>query len=380
MANNIFTPTPGYTYGQLPANPNAAYNTWGSQGPINPYIVFGPGYTPGLYNPNTGTPLPQQPLQPIVNSGGGDDSFPDPTTPTGSGYSFGGSGSNSLFGGGVAGPSTSPGYTGPYDQGNPLATGNQGFMNELGKTINDYFSSGGIIGGIINAFSGTPTAPKTYDSVQYAQEVGVASPVKTFSSPGISQATVGTGGTISGSVTGDKGPSTVSWTGTDADGNTTGTITTDSMGQTDVTSYGGGAYSIDVGDAEEVGWEDPGTTSSSSSDSDSGSKIVCTAMNEDYGFGSYRNAIWLKYAELNYKDKPEMEVGYHAIFRPLLKIRKKWYGKPIYAWMKHVARHRSVDLRAEMYGKKRDRIGQFWRILLEPLCYFVGKRISKGDK
>jgi len=104
-------------------------------------------------------------------------------------------------------------------------------------------------------------------------------------------------------------------------------------------------------------------------------KIVCTAMNDDYGFGAYRNAIWLKYAELNYKDKPEMEKGYHAIFKPLLKIRKKWYGKPIYAWMKHVARHRSVDLRAEMYGKKRDRIGQAWRFVLEPLCYLVGKRL-----
>ena len=104
-------------------------------------------------------------------------------------------------------------------------------------------------------------------------------------------------------------------------------------------------------------------------------KIVCTAMNDDYGFGAYRNAIWLKYSELNYKDKPEMEKGYHAIFKPLLKIRKKWYGKPIYAWMKHVAKHRSVDLRAEMYGKKRDRIGQAWRFVLEPLCSLVGKRI-----
>ena len=106
-------------------------------------------------------------------------------------------------------------------------------------------------------------------------------------------------------------------------------------------------------------------------------KIVCTAMNDDYGFGAYRNAIWLKYSELNYKDKPEMEKGYHAIFKPLLKIRKKWYGKPIYALLKHIAKHRSVDLRAEMYGKKRDRIGQAWRFVLEPLCYLVGKRLMR---
>ena len=107
------------------------------------------------------------------------------------------------------------------------------------------------------------------------------------------------------------------------------------------------------------------------------SKIVCTAMNDDYGFGVYRNAIWLKYAEMNYKDKPEMEKGYHALCLPMLRIRKKWYGKPTYAWLKHVAKHRTADLKAEMYGKKRDRIGQAWRFILEPLCYFVGKRLMR---
>jgi hypothetical protein len=106
-------------------------------------------------------------------------------------------------------------------------------------------------------------------------------------------------------------------------------------------------------------------------------KIVCTAMNDDYGFGAYRNAIWLKYSELNYKDKPEIEKGYHALCLPMLRIRKKWYGKPTYAWLKHVAKHRTADLKAEMYGKKRDRIGQAWRFVLEPLCYFVGKRLMK---
>ena len=108
-----------------------------------------------------------------------------------------------------------------------------------------------------------------------------------------------------------------------------------------------------------------------------GNKVICTAMNHDYGFGSYRNAIWIKYSEKNYKDKPEMEKGYHALCLPMLKIRKKWYGKPIYAWLKHVAKHRTADLKAEMYGKKRDRIGQAWRFILEPLCYFVGKRLMR---
>lgn len=178
MATNIFSPWSGktysYNYGANLGGGNSAYNIWGSQS-NNPYIVFGPSYQPGYYNPNTGTPIAQP--QPLQVSTGGDDSFPDTTPPTGSGYSFGGNGSNSWFGGGVAGPSTSPGYSGPYDQGNPLATGNQGFMNELGKAVNDYVSGGGILGMTANAIGGLfgePAANNDYNAKSYAQEVGVA--------------------------------------------------------------------------------------------------------------------------------------------------------------------------------------------------------------
>jgi len=178
MATNIFSPWSGqtysYDYGANLGGGNSAYNIWGSQS-NNPYIVFGPSYQPGYYNPNTGTPIAQP--QPLQVSTGGDDSFPDTTPPTGSGYSFGGNGSNSWFGGGVAGPSTSPGYSGPYDQGNPLATGNQGFMNELGKAVNDYFSNGGVLGMAANAIGGLfgePAANNDYNAKSYAQEVGVA--------------------------------------------------------------------------------------------------------------------------------------------------------------------------------------------------------------
>ena len=115
---------------------------------------------------------------------------------------------------------------------------------------------------------------------------------------------------------------------------------------------------------------------SGGSDSSGSDKVVCTAMNEDYGFGAYRQAIWLKYSE-DHLTKAH-EVGYHAMFLPLLSIRKKWYGKPVYALLKHIARHRTADLRAEMQGKKRDRIGQAWRLILEPLVYTIGR--IKGAK
>ena len=114
----------------------------------------------------------------------------------------------------------------------------------------------------------------------------------------------------------------------------------------------------------------------SGSDKDDGGKVVCTAMNEDYGFGSYRQAIWLKYSE-DHLTKAH-EVGYHAMFLPLLAVRHKWYGKPIYSLLKHIARHRTADLRAEMQGTKRNRIGQAWRFVLEPLVYTIGR--IKGAK
>jgi hypothetical protein len=103
------------------------------------------------------------------------------------------------------------------------------------------------------------------------------------------------------------------------------------------------------------------------------SKIVCTAMNEDYGFGSYRNAIWLKYAKDNLTEYHEK--GYHAIFRPLLKLGREKSPK-LYAALKHIARHRTADLRAEMKDNgKRDTLGRAYRAVLEPVCYIVGRII-----
>jgi len=104
------------------------------------------------------------------------------------------------------------------------------------------------------------------------------------------------------------------------------------------------------------------------------SKIVCTAMNEAYGFGSFRNKIWLAYSAKNLTKAHE--AGYHALFLPLVSAgyrQDKWYSKPLRAVLENIARHRSADLRAEMRGTKRDRVGQAYRFILEPLCYAVGK-------
>lgn len=135
-------------------------------------------------------------------------------------------------------------------------------------------------------------------------------------------------------------------------------------------------YTADVPSASQGGY-DP--TSGYDSDTDSGGggssgKIVCTAMNESYGFGSFRNRIWLAYAAKHLTK--EHEKGYHALFLPLVDIayrKQTIISKPLRAVLENIARHRSADLRAEMRGSKRDTIGRVYRAILEPLCYFVGK-------
>ena len=261
MATNIFSPWSGktysYDYGSNLGGGNSAYNIWGSQS-NNPYIVFGPSYQPGYYNPNTGTPITQP--QPLQVSTGGDDSFPDTTPPTGSGYSFGGNGSNSWFGGGVAGPSTSPGYSGPYDQGNPLATGNQGFMNELGKAVNDYVSSGGLLGITANAIGslfGEPAANNDYNAKSYAQEVGVAEGAgpKTFS--GVSVAQQLADAKIAEQMAADMAAQQANYT----NGQLTGGVSYAGTGGSDNFGYGagsgydsdGGYSGTDAGDAAAAG-------------------------------------------------------------------------------------------------------------------------------
>jgi hypothetical protein len=98
-----------------------------------------------------------------------------------------------------------------------------------------------------------------------------------------------------------------------------------------------------------------------------GGKIVCTMMNESYGFGSFRNKIWLRHS----KDlAPEYQKGYHKIFLPLVKLSKT--NKVLKIMLEHIAVHRTIDIRQESRGKVH-LLGRVYRKILEPICYLVGK-------
>lgn len=99
-----------------------------------------------------------------------------------------------------------------------------------------------------------------------------------------------------------------------------------------------------------------------------GGKIVCTMMNKSYGFGSFRNKIWMKF----HKDlSPEYQKGYHKIFLPLVKIAKK--NKIVRKILEHIAVHSTIDMRQSMRGKKH-LLGRLYRKIILPICYWAGKK------
>jgi hypothetical protein len=115
----------------------------------------------------------------------------------------------------------------------------------------------------------------------------------------------------------------------------------------------------------------PGSTSSWTT---AGGKVVCTAMNEAYGFGSFRQAIWLEHSRINLSKAHE--VGYHAIFKPLVSYaygtgRRGWLGGLTRRVLERIARRRTSDIWMSKKNKV-DVEGRIYRIILEPLCYAVG--------
>jgi hypothetical protein len=131
---------------------------------------------------------------------------------------------------------------------------------------------------------------------------------------------------------------------------------------TKLQAYLGAAYGAPVGQVTQT-------------QSSGGGKIVCTAMNNEYGFGSFRNAIWLAQS----KDlDPAYEKGYHKLFLPLVNYayksgKKNPLQRILRGVLEHIARHRTADIWKQKRGKNRDTYGMIYRAILEPICYAVGK-------
>ena len=118
-----------------------------------------------------------------------------------------------------------------------------------------------------------------------------------------------------------------------------------------------------------------GATTGSANGGDKGSdsgKIVCTMMNESYGFGSFRNKIWMKF---HGNISPEYQKGYHKLFLPLVNYAKQKgiTNKIIKNILEHIAVHSTIDMRQALRGK-RHLLGRIYRKVILPLCYWAGRK------
>ena len=103
-----------------------------------------------------------------------------------------------------------------------------------------------------------------------------------------------------------------------------------------------------------------------------GGKIVCTMMNESYGFGSFRNKIWMKF---HGNISPEYQKGYHKLFLPLVNYAKQKgiTNKIIKNILEHIAVHSTIDMRQSLRGKTH-MLGRVYRKIILPLCYWAGRK------
>ena len=121
---------------------------------------------------------------------------------------------------------------------------------------------------------------------------------------------------------------------------------------------------------EQAAVQQAADSSGAGSESD---KIVCTAMNNAYGFGSFRQTIWLKHSR---NLDPAYQTGYHRLFRPLIKYAYTEDSLPnriVKKWLEGVAKRRTADIWLQQRNNKRHLGGRIERAILEPICYIVGK-------
>ena len=109
-------------------------------------------------------------------------------------------------------------------------------------------------------------------------------------------------------------------------------------------------------------------------------KIVCTTLNEIYGFGGFRNKLWMKYNNYDkarYLPNPEiLELGYHKLFGKLTEMMP---SSPLLTKvLRRIARVRTDRIRREMTGKPLTLESKIYAAILIPTHYVIGWLIHKG--
>ena len=109
-------------------------------------------------------------------------------------------------------------------------------------------------------------------------------------------------------------------------------------------------------------------------------KIVCTTLNQMYGFGSFRNKIWMKYNDYENALYPSnskiLELGYHKVFGKLTEMMPT--SPLLTKILRRMARVRTDRLKREMSGKPITFESKLYPTIIRPIFYIAGWLVHKG--
>ena len=149
---------------------------------------------------------------------------------------------------------------------------------------------------------------------------------------------------------------------------------TRSDAQSFVNKYGSEEQKQNFKAAKEQNRRDQLTSQFKSEEGDTGGgkSIVCTAMYQTTGLQDWKKAmkIWYIYQK-KYLTEAHQK-GYHWLFKPFVKGMHK--NKIIKMIGAHVAKHRTQHLKHVMFNSKPSLLGKIYNKILEPICYWVGKK------
>ena len=103
-----------------------------------------------------------------------------------------------------------------------------------------------------------------------------------------------------------------------------------------------------------------------------GKSIVCTVMYQTTGLEDWKKAMKIWYIYQKKYLTIQHQEGYHKLFKPFVKGMHK--SNIIKAIGAHVAKHRTQHLKHIMFNSKPSLLGKIYNKILEPICYWVGKK------
>ena len=103
-----------------------------------------------------------------------------------------------------------------------------------------------------------------------------------------------------------------------------------------------------------------------------GKSIVCTAMYQTTGLRDWSKAMKIWYIYQKKYLTIQHQEGYHKLFKPFVKgMHKSNIVKAIGA---HFAKHRTQHLKHVMFNSKPSLLGKIYNKILEPICYWAGRK------